>query len=97
MPKLTKHNIKISASDLPADGGVADSGRSLQDGIENALDSDTLEDVIEDNLVKLRKIFVNDVAGGAKISGQDISTFVAGDCIAPSNVRMYHFSVAGLD
>ena len=41
----------VPASGLPADGGVADSGRSLQDGIDNALDSDTLQDVIEDNLV----------------------------------------------
>ena len=41
----------VPASGLPADGGVADSGRSLQDGIDNALDSDTLQDIIEDNLV----------------------------------------------
>ena len=41
----------VPASGVPADGGVADSGRSLQDGIDNALDSDTLQDVIEDNLV----------------------------------------------
>ena len=47
----------VSASGLPADGGVADSGRSLQDGIDNALDSDTLQDVIEENLVKKAQRF----------------------------------------